>query len=167
MLNCVKILKYLVIISGSALILLIFLQNAADSDTSDFLQSTKTSQLTTILKTVTSKPQRYRMVDDSERTKRKDNLIFVLFWNKFQGFDETWGLPKNMSSQEALKSANCPHTNCIFTFQKNMLPQIHDFDVLIMTSWWEIHLEVPQTRHPSQFYVLGNNEFVDCDSNER
>ena len=144
MLSYVKFLKYLVILSGTALLWLIIVK--------------KTSELTTVQRKV---PQRYTIVGDSERTKRNDNKIFILFWNKFQGFDPTWGLPKNISSQDALKSANCPHTNCIFTFQKETLPQIHDFDVLIMTSWWEMWLEVPQTRHPSQFYVLGNNEFVD------
>lgn len=109
--------------------------------------------------TTASSPQpRYILVDDSERVKRNDSTIYFLFWNKFQGFDPTWGLPKKTSSPEDLASVNCPNTNCIFTSQKDLLSNIHDFDVLFITSWWEKVLELPKTRHPSQFYVLGNNE---------
>jgi hypothetical protein len=103
-------------------------------------------------------PLRYTLVGDSERSKRNESLIYFLLFNKFQGFDANWGMKTDTSSREDLMNVSCPHTNCIFTSKKDLLPHVHDFDGVFITAWWQDNLELPETRHPSQHYVLCNNE---------
>lgn len=105
-------------------------------------------------------PPRYVMVDDDKLAPKNKSLIYSLFFNKFHGASTTWGLAKNVTSPEDLQKVNCSHTNCIFTYEKNLLPNIHDFDVVFINSWWEKDLPLPATRHPKQIYVFSNNEWV-------
>jgi hypothetical protein len=102
--------------------------------------------------------ERVSLINDGELAKRNDSFIYLLFFNKFQIYDDSWGLGKETSSPEDLAKVNCPHTNCIFTSKKDLLPNVHDFDVVFLTVWWQQVMDVPKTRHPKQFYVLGINE---------
>lgn len=96
---------------------------------------------------------RYVMV--SEPTQDSE-MIYLLYWNKYLGGDQTWGMREETSTPEDLERINCPKTNCIFTRRRDTLPYIHDFDVLFINSWFEIKL--PNSRSPHQYYILSTAE---------
>jgi hypothetical protein len=121
-------------------------------ESSSLPPSTSTVALSTEL------PPRYTLVGDNERSKRNESLIYLLLFNNFQGRDSRWGMKTDTSSPEDLINVNCPHTNCIITSKKDLLPHIHDFDGVFITTWWEKDLKLPETRHPLQYYVLSMNE---------
>jgi hypothetical protein len=101
---------------------------------------------------------RYTLVGDNERSKRNESLIYLLFFNKLVGVNRHWGMKKETSSPKDLMDVNCPHSNCIFTSKNDLLPHLHDFDVVFINAWWENDLILPKTRHPLQYYVLSINE---------
>jgi hypothetical protein len=128
--------------------------------TTQKLQETTTTPRTTqeSTSTVSTTTLRYSMIDDGKLAKRNDSFIYMLFFNKFQIYDDSWGLGKETSSPEDLAKVKCPYINCIFTRNKTLLPNVHDFDVVFLTVWWQQVMDVPKTRHPKQFYVLSINE---------
>jgi hypothetical protein len=85
-------------------------------------------------------------------TPRHDDSIYMLFWNSYLDEDDLWGMEKEISSPEDLKKVNCPVTNCIFTNQKDVLPNVHDFDVLFFNHHTQI--QFPKTRSLNQFYIF-------------
>lgn len=103
-------------------------------------------------------PPRFDMVGDEKLTPKNKSLIYTLFFNSINGVSPTWGLEKPVTSPEDLQNVNCPYINCIFTYKKDFLPNIHDFDVVFINAWWENDLPLPATRHPKQIYVFSNNE---------
>lgn len=98
-------------------------------------------------------------VEDSELAKKNGSFIYFVFFNRFMGHDKKWGLGKETSTPEDLMSVNCSHTNCIFTSKSDLLPNVHDFDVVFVNAWWQNDLELPKTRHSRQTYVFGLNEY--------
>jgi hypothetical protein len=108
--------------------------------------------------TPTELPPRYTLVDDNKLSKRNESLIYLLLFNSFHGKYPSWGMKTDTSSPEDLMKINCPHTNCIVTSKKDLLPHVHDFDGVFLNAWWQDDLELPETRHPRQFYVFGNKE---------
>jgi hypothetical protein len=123
--------------------------------------SNKSSSLPSLTSTAalaTELPPRYTLAGDNEQSKRNDSLIYLLLFNKFQGHDPRWGMKTETSSPEDLINVSCPHTNCIITSKKDLLPHVHDYDGVLINAWWEKHLKLPETRHPLQYYVLSMNE---------
>lgn len=96
---------------------------------------------------------RYVVVGEATRD---SDMIYLLFWNKYLGGDQTWGMLEETSTPEELERFNCPKTNCIFTRRRDTLPYIHNFDVLFINPWFEIKL--PTSRSPHQYYVLSTAE---------
>jgi alpha-1,3-fucosyltransferase len=91
-------------------------------------------------------------------TQRNDGKVYILFWNKYRG-NSSWWMPKEISTEEDLKSVNCPFTNCIFTGKRNVLPNVHDFDAVIINLHSYAIEELPPTRTPRQLYIVGSSEY--------
>lgn len=102
---------------------------------------------------------RYKMLDEYLETDKKvEDKKTVLFWTKFFN-DPRWGMKAETYTEDYLKAVKCPKTNCVFTTNKRLLESPLDYDAIVFhaaESWF--HMELPETRSPSQVYIMASME---------
>lgn len=90
-----------------------------------------------------------------EEKRSENGTKYVLFENGY--FHQYWGYDKETTTEDDLKSVNCPYTYCVMTFKKNLLPHHHDYDAILFHAWDE-NITLPTSRSPHQLYIMVSKE---------
>ncbi|CAG9810440.1 unnamed protein product [Chironomus riparius] len=89
---------------------------------------------------------------------RNDSIKYILFWNNWYRFPD-WYMGGKLHGAEYLKSIDCPVTNCVFSHDRNFLPQPTDYDALVFHVGDPLEPDdLPEFRRDDQIYVMANEE---------
>lgn len=88
-------------------------------------------------------------------TRGRRDTIYLLLWNESSRLTP---FKKETSSKADLISRNCRFTNCIFTNNMKLLPNIEDFDGIFISPFFKETFSFPNTRSPHQLYGLITQE---------
>jgi hypothetical protein len=130
-----------------------YLANVTDKRVEISPRTTEAPEETTEKVTPTS-VHKYTMVYDVPP--KKNSTIYMLFWGYFI-VKSHWGHSEETIDREFLEKAGCPVTDCILTHKVDYLPNLYEYDA-VMISVFNAELTVPPVRSPHQLYIMTINE---------
>jgi hypothetical protein len=87
---------------------------------------------------------------------KKNSTIYMLFWGHYI-IESGWGHFEETIDREFLEKAGCPVTDCILTHKIDYLPNLYEYDA-VMINAFNYNLTVPPVRSPHQLYIMSANE---------
>jgi hypothetical protein len=108
----------------------------------------------TLEKVTSTGGHNYTMVYDVPP--KKNSTIYMLFWGNFIR-ESAWGHAEETIDREFLERAGCPVTDCILTHKVDYLPNLYEYDA-VMINVYNRNLTVPPIRSPHQLYIMSANE---------
>jgi len=89
---------------------------------------------------------------------RNDSIKYILFWTSWWFF-QNWQMGAEVLGEDYLRSVDCPVTNCVFSHDRNFLPEPTDYDALVFHVGDFIDIDdLPEFRRDDQIYIMANEE---------